>query len=394
MSRARVVITGLGIVTAPGRGIAAVEAALAASQDGLGPLTRFETPRAGALPVAEVHAPLRGGPGRPRLRGLAELALADAVEDAGLRPADLRRTGLALGTTVGGMPESEAAFAEILRGEAVDLDVWARHECGATTAALMEWLELEGPPLTVSNACASGAQALALAADALRLGLADSMLAGGADALCRLTLEGFHALLALDPGGCRPFDRRRAGTSLGEGAAFLLLETEERARARGATVLAELAGWGCTCDAHHATAPHPDGLGAEAALRAALESAGLAAGDVGYVNAHGTGTVDNDLVEGRLLRRVLGGAPPVSSVKRTFGHTLGASGAIEAVVSVLALTRGLLPGTAGCEEPDPACELEPLRVSRQARPEAVLSSSFGFGGNDTVLAFRAGDVRP
>lgn len=388
----RVVITGAGIVSAAGRGLGVTEAALRQGLDGLGPLTRFSTPRAGGLPVAEVRGVLLD-PTAPRLRGLAELALLDAVENAGLAEGDLRRAGLSMGTTVGGMPESEEAFAALLRAEPVDPAVWAHHECGATTAGLMERLGLEGPPLTVSNACASGAQALALAACALRLGLTDTMLAGGADALCRLTLEGFHALLALDPAGCRPFDRQRQGTSLGEGAAFLVLETEDRARARGATVLAELAGWGCTCDAHHPTAPHPEGAGAEAALRAALRAAGLEPGDVGYVNAHGTGTPDNDLVEGRVLRRVLG-APAVSSTKRTFGHTLGAAGAIEAVVCLLALTRGVLPGTVGCAAPDPACEIEPLLDSRQAAPLAALSASFGFGGNDTVLALRRRDVTP
>ena len=389
----RVVITGLGIVSAAGRGVAATEAALRANQDGLGRLTRFATRRAGELPVAEVREPVPAG--RPRLRALAAMALEDAVRDAGLSGADLSRAGLALGTTVGGMPESEDAFAALLAGQPVDPIVWRRHECGVTTAALMEGLALRGPPLTVANACASGAQSLALAGDALRLGLTDVMLAGGADALCKLTLEGFHSLLALDPQGCRPFDRARAGTSLGEGAAFLVLETEERARARGARALAELAGWCCTCDAHHPTAPHPEGLGAEAALRGALAMAGLAPAEVGYVNAHGTGTTDNDLVEGRTLRRVFAGAvPPLSSTKRIFGHALGAAGAIEAVVSVLALARGLLPGTAGLQDPDPACEVEPLRAPAQGAPLAALSASFGFGGNDTVLALRRAEVAP
>lgn len=380
----RIVITGAGIVSAVGSGLAATEAALRENRDGLGRLTRFTTPRANHLPVGEI-------PGQGATYILAGEAIGQASRSAGLDPTgETRRAGLALGTTVGGMPQSEVAFQELANGgEWRHSTTWVRHECGASTAIVMSVSGLEGPALTTASACASSAAAIALAADAIRMGLTDTMLAGGADLLCRLTLEGFHALLALDPAGCRPFDRGRAGTSLGEGAAFLVLESEERARRRGATILAELAGYASTCDAHHPTAPHPDGAGVEGALRAAIASAGIEPSDVGYVNAHGTGTVDNDLVEGRALRRVFDGrVPPFSSTKRTFGHTLGASGAIEAVVSLIALRRGFLPGTAGCTEPDPACEAVPLLAPRDGLPRVVLSSSFGFGGVNTVLCLR------
>jgi len=216
------------------------------------------------------------------------------------------------------------------------------------------------------------------------------MVAGGTDALCRLTLNGFASLLVIDPLGCRPFDVARAGMSLGEGAAFLVLEAEEEVHARGGRILARMAGSGNSCDAHHATAPDPDGRGAEAAMRGALEDARIAPARIDYVNAHGTGTADNDRAEGRALVRLFGPAPPpVSSTKRVFGHALGAAGAIEAAVCVLALNQGFLPGTPGFGAPDPDCGIVPLREAVDLRPRAVLSNSFGFGGNNTVLCFTA-----
>lgn len=388
-----VAITGLGLLTAAGRGADATEAALRAGRDGLGPLTRFGSPRCGHLPVAEV----RGVEEAPRTVALARPALADALASAGLAADALGalRVGLAVGCTVGGMPETERALAALAREErAVSPDVWpevwAGHETGAITAALAAAFGLRGPALTIANACASGAQALADGADLLAAGLADVVVAGGVDALCRLTLNGFASLLAVDPAGCRPFDASRGGMSLGEGAAFLVLEPLERARARGARPLALLAGAGSTCDAYHPTRPEPEGRGAEAAMRAALAAAGLAPGAIDYVNAHGTGTPDNDRAEGRALRRLFGDAlPPVSSTKRAFGHTLGAAGAIEAAVCVLALERGFLPGTPGFAAPDPECALVPLAESRPGAPRACLSNSFGFGGANTALVLSA-----
>ncbi len=393
----KVAITGVGIVSALGRGLDATEAALRAHRSGLGPLRRFASPRCGHLPVAEAAAPAAGEAGSV---ALARPAIADALAQAAL-PADLRgEAALVLGCTVGGMPETEEALRALLRddlpADAPGLaEVWRGHECGATTGALSAAFDLGGPGLTISNACASGAQALADAADLLRAGLAPAVVAGGVDALCRLTLNGFASLLAVDPEGCRPFDVARRGMSLGEGAAFLVLEPLERACARGALPLALLAGAGSTCDAYHATRPEPEGRGAEAAMRAALAEAGLAPGAVDYVNAHGTGTPDNDRAEGRALRRLFGDRlPALSSTKRAFGHTLGAAGAIEAAVCVLALQRGLLPGTAGCETPDPECEVEPLRGPRQARVRTCLSNSFGFGGANAALVLTAPEEAP
>jgi 3-oxoacyl-(acyl-carrier-protein) synthase len=400
---ARIAITGLGISSAAGRGLAATREALQRGTSGLGPLALFESSRCGHFPVGEVRSlpapPALAGNATPsRSVALARLALADALEHAGLTQAVTALEedfALCLGTCVGGMPESEVAVAQLLAGRGVDDRVWAAHECAATTASLAREFGLRGPTLTLSTACSSSAQALAAGADLLAAGEARAVLAGGVDALCRLTLHGFASLLAMDPEGCRPFDRARGGMSLGEGAAFCVLEREDEALARGARPLAFLAGFGNTCDAHHATAPEPEGRGAEAAMRLALERAGWSPAEVDYVNAHGTGTRDNDLAEGRALLRLFDGAPPAfSSTKRCFGHTLAAAGAIEAVVAVLCLEEGFLPGNPGFAEPDPEIGLEPLRESIAAPVRRILSSSFGFGGNNTVLCLEGGGPRP
>jgi len=217
---------------------------------------------------------------------------------------------------------------------------------------------------------------------------ADVMLAGGADSLSRMTWGGFHSLLLVDAAGCRPFDAHRAGTSMGEGAGVLVLEAEECARRRGAKILARLSGWGASCDAHHATAPHPEGAGAAAAMQAALRRAGLEPSAINYVNAHGTGTRDNDLAEAKALKTVFSDrVPPVSSTKRFFGHTLAASGAIEAVVCIEALRRQEIPPNPGFTTLDPAIGLEPVTELRSALLTHLMSNSFGFGGNNAALIF-------
>jgi len=372
INREPIAIIGIGIVSAAGHGIAETRKALREGRSGLGRLTLFESPLCGRYPVAQVA----GLDARPRTIALGRLALAEAIKDI-----DPARCGLALGTTVGGMPESEISLPQYYADEpVVDADVWRRHELGSVTAELAAEFGLRGPKLTINSACASGAEAIACAAELLRDGEADLMVAGGADAMCALTLNGFASLLAVDEQGCRPFDRDREGMSLGEGAAFVVLQrTADRP-------LALLDGWGNSCDAYHATAPDPEGRGAAQAMRAAL-------GDnprVDYINAHGTGTPDNDRAESRAMRSVFGEAmPPFSSTKRIFGHTLGAAGAIEAVVSVLAIHDGFLPGNPGFEHPDPECGLVPLQDTVESRPRRVLSHSFGFGGTNSVLCLRA-----
>ena len=240
------------------------------------------------------------------------------------------------------------------------------------------------------TACSSGAVAVAEAADLVADGTVEVALAGGVDALTRMCFMGFNALKLLDPEPCRPFDRHRRGMSIGEGAAFLVLEAAEHARARGARIYAELRGHGVTTDAFHVTAPQPDGEGMTRAMQAALAAAGVPASAVGYVNAHGTATPQNDRIEAQAIARVFGdGGVLVSSSKSMIGHTMAASGSLEAVATVLALVHDLLPPTAGLAEPDADVRFDCLPgVAREAAVECAISNSFGFGGQNVTLLFR------
>jgi 3-oxoacyl-[acyl-carrier-protein] synthase II len=261
---------------------------------------------------------------------------------------------------------------------------------GSHAEALAHRLGIRGPRHTVVTACSSGAVALAEAAELIADGVVDVAVAGGVDAMTRLCFMGFNALKLLDPQPCRPFDRDRRGMSIGEGAAFLVLEAADRAQARGAPVYAELAGHGTTTDAFHVTAPQPDGDGMLRAMRAALAAAGVEAGAVGYVNAHGTATPQNDRIEALAVARVFGeGRVFVSSTKSMIGHTMAAAGALEAVATILALTHELLPPTANLTTPDDDVAFDCVpRVAREAAIEYAISNSFGFGGQNVTLLFR------
>jgi 3-oxoacyl-[acyl-carrier-protein] synthase II len=263
----------------------------------------------------------------------------------------------------------------------------------ATAAAVVaQALGARGPQATTSTACSSSALAIATAATMVRRGVVPVAVALGTDGLCRLTYAGFDALQALDPRPCRPFDRARRGLSLGEGAAAFVLEDPAHARARGARTRGILLGAGTATDAHHVTAPHPEGAGALAALHAALADAGVPADAVDYVNAHGSGTPKNDAVEVAVLRTVFGrrlSRVPVSSTKSQLGHTLGAAGAIEAAVTVLALGDGILPPTVGLREPEPDwSDLDFVPVAGRRMPLGIgVTSSYGFGGHNVTLVF-------
>jgi 3-oxoacyl-[acyl-carrier-protein] synthase II len=260
----------------------------------------------------------------------------------------------------------------------------------AHAETLAHRLGLGGPRHTVVTACSSGAVALAEAAELIADGVVDVALAGGVDAITRLCFMGFNALKLLDPEPCRPFDRDRRGMSIGEGAAFAVLESVERARARGARPYAELAGHGMTTDAYHVTAPQPEGEGMARAMRAALAAAGVAPAAVGYANAHGTATPQNDRIEARAIAQVFGaGGLLVSSTKSMIGHTMAAAGSLEAVATILTLAQETIPPTANLTTPDPDVEFDCVpRVAREAALEHAISNSFGFGGQNVTLLFR------
>lgn len=395
----RIVVTGIGIISAIGGTPDEVWSALESGRSGLGRLTRFPSARCGHFPVAEVHgdlAALSAHPHGSRSEQLIVYAARAAFHDARLHTLpDRRAVGVVLGNCTGGMDLSEEVIRKLMTERSGEVDGLRRHECAWTTNAVAEALDLGGFRATVSEACASGAMGIGTACDALDSGEAQIVLAGGVDALTRVTLNGFCSLLNVSAEGCRPFDAERTGMNLGEGAGALVLETAEHAAARGATVLAELAGYGATCDAYHATAPLPDGEGARRAMALALAMAGLEPAQVDYLNAHGTGTLENDAAEAQAIGRLFGArAPLVSSTKRFFGHTLAAAGAIEAILCILAIRHQRVPPNLGLRRADPAVTFPLVTAMQPARVRVAMSNSFGFGGENSVLVLAAPGATP
>jgi 3-oxoacyl-[acyl-carrier-protein] synthase II len=399
----RIWITGVGVVSPLARSAGPTMDALLAGKRAMGPVTLFETLGARADIAAEVagidpaaFAP-SGAEGWSRTDVMAVLAAREALGQSGIGPAD--DLDLILGGTTAGMLETEGLLAEMHRDPTArkPLERMLSHPLSATVDRLREVVAPFRTARTICSACSSGANALLLAAAWLRNGTSQRVLAGGADGLCRLTYAGFSCLAALSPAPCRPFDRDRDGLNLGEGAAFLVLETEAAARARGVDPIAELRGWAVGAEAHHITNPQPSGETAARVMAAALRRARIAPDAVDYVNAHGTATKLNDKMESAALHLAFGAAVekvPVSSTKGQIGHTLGAAGAIEAAIAVMAISRGALPPTGGLENIDPECSLVHLQQAREARVRVAMSNSFGFGGADTVVVLTAPNAFP
>jgi 3-oxoacyl-[acyl-carrier-protein] synthase II len=406
MATARIAITGMGSINALGVGVEAFAHGLRAGRCAirtlsLFPTSGFRTTIAAEIEDLELPAWIPPAIARRASRSamLALIAADEAWCTAGLARHDRNSVGVVIGTTTGGMATGEECFRRTLRQESPlrrsRLSDWLETPASVPADVLANGFGCRGPRLTVSTACSSGANALGLAADWIRSNRVATVLCGGTDSLCRMTYSGFNALQALDRQPCRPFDRDRAGLTLGEGAAMFVFEDWERARQRGARILGEFAGYGVSADAHHLTQPRPDGEGAMRAMRRALDEGGVAIDEIDYVNAHGTGTPLNDVVETRAIKAVFGARAdrlPVSSTKSMIGHCLAAAGAIEALASLLALRQQFLPPTANLEQPDPECDLDYVpQASRSASLCTVLSNSYGFGGNNTSLILRAYD---
>ena len=388
----------MGIVSAAGFGVEEVWRSVSTGTSGLRPLSLFTSPRYGQILTGEIQRDLiaLGAPTRTsRSDKLGWLAARDALADAGLDlKAGSEKAGIILGTSVGGSYDSEIFLHTLVKRGKMRARPTRFHECITTVDLIANGFGFFGPSMALATACSSSALAIGMAAEMILSGEADIMLSGGADSLSRMTWGGFNSLLLVDSHGCRPFDVGRGGMSLGEGAAILVLEAEESALRRGARILARLSGWGTSCDAYHATAPHPQGAGATSAMQAALNRAGLEPAAIDYVNAHGTGTRDNDVAEGIALKTVFHNrVPPFSSTKRVFGHALAASGAMEAVACIEALRRQELPPNPGYEKCDPAIGLEPVVSLRHAPLTHVLSNSFGFGGNNGALVFSKAEAK-
>ena len=394
-----VAITGAGVVTAIGQDLDAFWAGLVTGASGISEIEGFpvgdlRVTRGGEIKKLRRDIPSapRGGDGGSRRvahcrtsRFLIQAAR-EALETAGLRDAlpEPDRIGVVVGTALGGIDEASRALAapgalSALAGSVYD----------GPTRNLARWLGARGPVLTVTTACASGATSLGLGADLLRAGQADVILAGGADVLCRFVQRGFNVLRSLTRDAVRPFDRRRNGLLLGEGAGLVVLERADAPARRGHRPLGHLLGHASTADGAHITAPDPEGRGLELAVRSALEEAGLGPGALDLVSAHGTGTPANDRVETEVLKRVLGRraqAIPVNSIKAHLGHTMGAAATLEAIMCLLAGRHGQVPPTLNYGEADPDCDLDCVpNAARAWRPRVSLSTSLGFGGCNAAL---------
>ncbi|MES9524676.1 beta-ketoacyl-[acyl-carrier-protein] synthase family protein [Streptomyces capoamus] len=406
--RAPVAVTGLGMVTPAGIGRDAAWAGLCAGRS-----TATADPALDGLPVAfscQVPAlDAAGLLGRRLARRLdrfttfALFAAREAVTDARISPDgwDGARVGVVMGVGTGSMQGWQAEFDRLAARTPERVSPFALPRSVPNMAAAEIALDLGalGPNMVVSTACASGTSALGLARDWLLSGRCDLVLAGGSEsARLRMTAACFAQMRALSrradspEAASRPFDRDRDGFVLGEGAAVLVLERTEDARARGVRAQALLAGFGASCDAHHFTAPRPDGDGAARALSGALTDAGLAPEDIDHVNAHGTATGQGDAAEHNALHRVFRRPPPVTAVKGTIGHAIGGAGAIEAACTVLTLRHQLIPPTVNLDTLDPAMDLDVVTKAPRPHPiRAAVSNSFGFGGQNAVLAFTAVD---
>lgn len=392
----RVVVTGLGAVTAAGWGVPALHAALRAGTTTIGDFDRFDhaaqrTHVAGQVPPCP-RSVRRRYPHWGRLANSDRFALVaadEAVEQAALE-IDGDRTGVFFGGSTAGLIETEQYFAELVRDPASRprRSLLVSHFVGAPAEVVARRFEITGPVDTVSSACASGGLALEQALRALRDGEVDVALAGGADCLCLTTYSGFNSLRAVDAKPCRPFRADRAGLSLGEGGAVLVLETLEHATARGAQPLAELMGAGSTCDAHHMTAPQAMGEWSSTAMQRAIDDAGLDAGEIHFANVHGTGTPLNDAAESAALKRTFpGGAIPITATKGVVGHLLGAAGLVAAVATILGLIEREVFPTPGGGDPDPALAVDLVLVEARPLPgmRAGISASFGFGGSNAAV---------
>lgn len=403
MSR-RVVVTGIGLVTALGTTREGSWRRMLAGECGIGPVTLFDTSNYRSRVAAEVDvAALDGGvsPLQRRRNGRGDriglTAASEAVEDAGLlaSPLDRARVGVFLGSGTGDLLRNEVFYRTWLSagiGRTRRSDVW-NHFTSTPVDAIAAKFGFEGPRACIVAACASSTIAIGRAVEAVRRGRADVALAGGTDALSRLTFTGFNLLRLMDPEPCRPFDRGRAGMNIGEGAGILVVEALEHASRRGAPIYAELAGHSLLCEAFHPTAPEPEGTPVAVLVRMALDDARIDPGAIDHINAHGTATPQNDVAEARGFHRVFGARTsrlPLTSIKSMIGHCLGASGAVEAAVTALTVARGVIPPTIHHQQTDDACAVDV--VANQAREVPVrcaVSTSLGFGGNDAAIVLRA-----
>ena len=396
MTNKKVVITGVGILSSIGDSVEAHLYALTHRRPYLTRVHNFETAHKYHIKVGEIkhtnnelsralHLPAVNAYSRTALLGI--IAAQQAIANARLNPLHLASTGLVMASSVGGMDMTERYLYSYEDNEHSRRYI-NTHYIGSISHQIADYFRLKGVVTSLSTACSSSANALITASHLIRTGRADCLIVGGADALCKFTINGFHSLMILSDTDCTPFDEHRKGLNLGEAAAFLVLESEENAKRRGARIKAELTGWGNANDAFHQTASSAEGQGAYLAMQQALQQSGLQPAEIDYINAHGTATPNNDLSESRALERIFGTqVPDFSSTKPFTGHTLAAASAVEAVFSVLALRNSVVFPNLNYETPMSEVSIRPQTKSVHKPIKHVLSNSFGFGGNCSTLIF-------
>jgi 3-oxoacyl-[acyl-carrier-protein] synthase II len=399
----RIVITGIGVVTPIGIGWEKFWTNLLEGRSGIAPVRSFDTSGYNVHRGAEVKEfdaakyilnldAAHLGRASQFAIAAARLALADAGVEIG--SLDRKRAGVSMGTT-SGEPREVERFDDSYVSKDLDRigpEFLARYPCHVIAAHVASELNFAGANTMIPTACAAGNYAIAHALDVMRAGRADLMLAGGSDAFSRITYTGFARLGAVAPETCQPFDRFRKGMIPGEGAGVLVLEPLDYARRRGARIYAEVGGYGLSCDAHHMTAAHPQGDGAERAMQQALFDSGAKPEEVSYISAHGTGTATNDRLETIAVKRLFKDAAyriPISSVKSMLGHTMGAASAIEAAVCALAVFNDRVPPTINLNDPDPDCDLDYVpNFARELRVNVAMNNAYAFGGNNASLILR------
>jgi 3-oxoacyl-[acyl-carrier-protein] synthase-1 len=390
-----ILITGAGIVCAIGLDKTEVLHALLSEQTGIKPLKYLKTTHK-EFPVGEVKLSdeematrlgIASDAPTTRTSLMGMMALEEALTEARLNRHDRESNNVAFvsGTTVGGMDKSEQYYNDFLANDSRNAYI-ATHDCGSCTEMIADHFGGFSVITSISTACSSAANAIITGANMIQAGITDMVVAGGSECITKFHLNGFNSLMILDQDNCRPFDATRAGLNLGEGAAYIVLESASSAAKRGVRPLATLSGYGNACDAYHQTASSPDGEGAFRAMEEALAMAGLQPDDIQYINAHGTGTPNNDQSESAAMRRLFGNAMPfVSSTKSFTGHTTSASGSIETVICLLAMKHRFCPVNLNWQNADDECVVPVHQKTSDIALHHVLCNSFGFGGNDSSL---------
>ena len=397
MMAKRIFITGYGMISCMGDDIPQTFSAMLAGKSGLMPLHRIDTVLRNEFPVGELpysiaqlfeKAGVAPAEGYSRNALLGLIAAREAFTHARLGEHAELRSGVISATTVGGMDQCETFYQDFLTNDSRNAYLDS-YDCAGSTEKIAAELGITDFVTTISTACSSAANAIMLGARMIRSGKLDRVLAGGCESLTRFHLNGFNSLKILDREPCKPFDRNRAGINLGEGAAYLVLESEESAAITGDEILCELTGWGNSCEAFHQTASSPDGIGPYLAMKQALEMSGLQPADIDYINAHGTGTDNNDLSEGKAIELLFGEhIPLVSSTKPFTGHTTSAAGSTEAILSIFCLRHQIIWPNLNFREKIEELSFSPVEKLLTGPPvRAVMTNSFGFGGNDSSLIF-------